>query len=252
MYFSKNKHLLSHSIMAAAVIRLLMSSLEGLFRIYAGRSAAFTPDMLDKAMWRVQAVSAGVQITAISIVFFIAVRKLRHYKKLVEDDDYFDMGRLQEEVLGKNLSTLGAEAIGQLLQIWAVVLVGAELIYYISSAVYRRFTAELLLLLAAAFQGEAFVSLYNLSHGFKYLEMMTALLLGVAMTGIFLKDRLLKFTAAAIGAVFLICFVFFQMHTLVLPGRAVGIVWTSVIFHITDTIGLFVLSLYLAGRYKGL
>ena len=39
---------------------------------------------------------------------------------------------------------------------------------------------------------EQFVAIYNNTHGFKYIGLLIALLIGVLMTGIFLNDRLLK------------------------------------------------------------
>ena len=97
-----------------------------------------------------------------------------------------------------------------------------------------------------------FVMLYNMTHGFKYLEILSAILLGVVMTGIFLNDRFLKLSSMAILLVFLISFSALQMQTVYLMGREIGIVWTSLIYHVTETLGLFLLSLYLSKHYKGL
>ena len=97
-----------------------------------------------------------------------------------------------------------------------------------------------------------FIMLYNMTHGFKYLEILSAILLGVVMTGIFLNDRYLKLGSLAILLLFLVSFGAIQMQTVYLMGREIGIVWTSLIYHITETLGLFLLSLYLTVRYKGL
>ena len=56
MYFGKNKHLLSVSIMIAAVIRLASSMIEGIIRMIVNRSTDLTPVMMDAVLWRVQAV----------------------------------------------------------------------------------------------------------------------------------------------------------------------------------------------------
>ncbi len=249
MYFSKNKHLLSRSIMACALIGLFMSGIEGLIRLILRRNASLAPDMLNGRIQLAETVCFIIKLAAIIIVFFIARKQLKFYKSIIDEEDYREMRRLQEEKLGKNLPLLNADSISQLLQIWEVILIGAEIIYYISSIIYRRFTAGLMEL---STDGESFVSLYNLTHGFKYLEMMTALLMGFAITSIFLRDKYLKFLALALAGLFLLAFAFFQMFTLSFGGRAVGIVWTSVIFHLTEIIGLLVLSIYLGKRYKGI
>ncbi len=256
MYFSKHKHLLSVAIMLSAVIRLAGSLLEGVVRMIVNRSTNLSPDMMDAALWNAQAIFSALEIVAIFLVFFLSWRKLRRYTGLIDEDDRGELGRLQEEVFGSHLSTLSAESIEQLLQIWGVILAGAEVVYYVSSLIYKRFTTELMLLVLGG-GGQvtsytSFVSIYNLTHGFKYLEMFTAILLGVAMTAIFLHDRYLKITAIVITALFLMAFGIFQMQTLSLAGRQIGIVWTSVIYHLTETLGLFALSLYLSRRYKGL
>jgi hypothetical protein len=164
------------------------------------------------------------------------------------------MGELQKEVFGENIASLSVESVNRLLQLWAVIFVGAELIYVFTSIMYRRFIG---MLMDALSQGEAmsdgtFVMLYNMTHGFKYLEILSAILLGVVVTGIFLNDRILKISSLAILLLFLLCFGAMQMQTVYLMGREVGIVWTSLIYHATETLGLFLLSLYLTIKYKGL
>ena len=97
-----------------------------------------------------------------------------------------------------------------------------------------------------------FVMLYNMTHGFKYIEMLCAILLGVVMTGIFLSDPYLRIASLVILVLFMLAFGVFQMQTVSLMGRSVGIVWTSLIYHATETLGLFLLSLYLSRKYRGL
>ena len=252
MYFSRKTHFLSLAIMLAALIRLSGSMIEGLIRMVVNRNVTLTPDMMDSILWNVQAGCSLAEISLIALVFYLSLKKLRRYKGLVDEDDYAQMGRLQEEVFGKNISSLSADSIEQLLQMWAVILIGAECVYFCSSIVYKRFTTELMLLLFGGQQYTSFVSIYNLAHGFKYLEMLTAIVLGVVMTAIVLHDRYLKIAAAVITLVFLLAFGIFQMQTIQVSGRQIGIVWTSVIFHLTETFGLFILSVYLSKRYRGL
>ena len=162
------------------------------------------------------------------------------------------MGKLQEEFLGDKRSTLTVPAVAQLLEMWAVILIGAEIIYTISTIIYRRFTAQLLLMAMGGSQYYTFMSVYNLSHGFKYLEMMTAILIGFFITAIFLKDTKIRVISVIVTIIFLIAFSIAQTNTVTLPGRTVGIVWTSVIFHLTETVGLLIFSLYLSRHYRGL
>ena len=47
---------------------------------------------------------------------------------------------------------------------------------------------------------------------------------------------------------FVLAFAVMQMNTITLAGRTMGIVWTSVIFHALQTIGLFSIALYLRNK----
>ena len=173
---------------------------------------------------------------------------------LIPAEDRSEMGALQHEFLGDKIASLSASSVSRLLQLWAVIFIGAELIYDFSSIMYRKFIALLVEALedTSGLSDGTFVLLYNMTHGFKYLEILAALLLGVVMTGIFLNDRYLKLASLSVIALFLLAFGLFQMQTVSLMGREIGIVWTSIIYHITETAGLLILSLYLTKRYKGL
>ena len=252
MYFSNKKHLLSHAIMLSAVIRLSGSVIEGIARMIINRSVSLLPDMMDSYLTIVQMISSFFEIVLIAVVFLLSWKKLKRYMNVIEDDDREELEKLQAEVFGDDLPTLRAEAIDQLLQIWGMILAGVELIYYVSSLIYKQFTTELMMLMLNGLEYTSFVSIYNLSHGFKYLEMFTAIVIGVMVTSIILHDNYLKIAAVLITMIFLAAFGIFQMQTIELPGRQIGIVWTSVIYHLTETIGLFVLSVYLAKRYRGL
>lgn len=252
MYFSKRTHLLSYSIMAAALVRLSGSLIEGAIRTLLKNTVTLTPDMFDTLLWLVQLAISLLEVFFISLIFFLSWRKLKRLRSLVSEDEHEELGRLQREYLGEHLSTLSATEIGQLLQMWAVILIGAEFIYIVTSEIYRKFVINLMLLSYSGGQYVAFNSVYNMTHGFKYLEILTAIVFGIVMTGILLEDRHLKIAALIITVIFLLSFGIFQMHTLSFSGRYVGIVWTSVIFHLTETVGLFVLSVYLSKHYRGL
>lgn len=239
--------------MLSAVIRLGGSALEGVIRMIINRSVSLLPDMMDSYLSIVQTVCSLLEIILITFVFLYFWKKLKRSMNVIEEDDREELGKLQAEVFGDDLPTLRAESINQLLQIWGMILAGVECIYYVSSLIYKQFTTELMKLMLGGIEYyTSFVSIYNLSHGFKYLEMFTAIVIGVMVTSIILHDNYLKIAAVLITIVFLTAFGIFQMQTIELPGRQIGIVWTSVIYHLTETLGLFVLSVYLAKKYRGL
>ncbi len=254
MYINVNKHILSKAIMLTAIVKLVAALCEGALRVIIQRQHITSPDMLDIMLWHTQLAISVIQISITAAIFYSTWKKLNHYINIVPKEDQKSMGELQKEVFGENIASLSVESVNRLLQLWAVIFVGAELIYVFTSIMYRRFIG---MLMDALSQGEAmsdgtFVMLYNMTHGFKYLEILSAILLGVVVTGIFLNDRILKISSLAILLLFLLCFGAMQMQTVYLMGREVGIVWTSLIYHATETLGLFLLSLYLTIKYKGL
>ena len=254
MYINVKKHILSNAILLVAVTKIVAALCEGIMRLVLQRSSTQSPDMLDIYIWHSQIVISLLQIFVTALIFYLAYKKLNYYIKLFDRDDLKGMGELQKEYLGDNIASLSVSSVNRLLQLWAVIFVGAELIYVFTSIMYRKFIGMLMdaLSLGEGMTDGTFIMLYNMTHGFKYLEILSAILLGVVMTGIYLNDRLLKLASTAILAVFLLSFAVLQMQTVYLMGREVGIVWTSIIYHATETIGLFLLSLYLTKKYKGL
>ena len=254
MYLNTKNHFLSKSIMLAAIVKIVAAFCEGGIRLFMRKSTLLSPDMLDIYLWHSQIAISLLQIFVTALIFYLAYKKLNYYIKLFDRDDLKGMGELQKEYLGDNIASLSVSSVNRLLQLWAVIFVGAELIYVFTSIMYRKFIGILMdaLSLGEGMTDGTFIMLYNMTHGFKYLEILSAILLGVVMTGIFLNDRLLKLASTAILAVFLLSFAVLQMQTVYLMGREVGIVWTSIIYHATETIGLFLLSLYLTKNYKGL
>ncbi len=238
MYFSEKKHLLSGTLLAAAAINVGGSVLSALVRLLLRR--------------RAQIVIAALEAAAVLFVFLRAHFTLRRCLRLFPEEEQREMGRLQEEVFGPQLSSLSVQDIRKLLELWTVIFIGPQLIHIVSGSIYRRLTGELLAYLPDG-SGEAslFIAMYNSSHGFKYAVMLTALLMGVIVTGIFLDDRILRGAAGAVAAVFLLAFALVRMQTLSVFGRSIGIVWTSVIFHLAETAGLIALALYLRRRYRG-
>ena len=254
MYITGKRPLLSTFILGVAVIKIIAAALEAVIRLVVNRQTDMAPDMMDILLWRVQMGSSFLQIVMICLIFLRLWGKLKRYLSIVSEDDMRAMGELQREYLGKNLPTLSASSVSRLLQIWAVIFIGAETVYAFIAILYRRFIA---MLMDALSQGTAmtdgtFVMLYNMTHGFKYVEILTAILLGVIMTAIFLQDRFLKIVSVAVAVMFFISFGILQMQTVNLMGRTVGIVWTSIIYHMCETIGLVLLSYYLTKKYKGI
>lgn len=254
MYISMKKHILSNSIMFVALLRIFSAASEGLIRFFIKKSSTTNPDMVNSYLWNTQIAFSVLQILITITIFFLAWKKLNHYMTLIPESDQKEMGDLQKEFLGNNIASLSVSSISRLLQLWAVIFVGAELIYDFSSVMYRQFISILMEALSSGtgLTDGSFVMLYNMTHGFKYLEILSAILLGVVMTGIFLNDKFLKLLSVAIIALFLLAFGVFNMHTVSLMGREIGIVWTSIIYHATETLGLALFSFYLSKRYKGL
>ncbi len=254
MYINVKKHILSKAIMLTAVVKLIAALCEGTLRIILRKSNVTSPDMLDIMLWHCQLVISVIQIAITSVIFYLIWRRLSHYMNIIPKEDRKQMGDLQKEFFGENLATLSVSSVNRLLQLWAVIFVGAELIYVFTSIMYRRFIGMLMDALSTSdgMTDGTFVMLYNMTHGFKYLEILSAILLGVVITGIFLNDKYLKIASFVILLLFLLSFGALQMQTVYLMGREIGIVWTSIIYHVTETVGLFLLSLYLSIRYKGL
>lgn len=254
MYINVKEHILSKSIMLVAVIKIVAAILDGGARLFLKRLEYDSPDMMDKVIWRAQMAISAVQVLCVIIVFFFAWKRMKHYINMVPKEEQYELGTLQKKYLGEKNASLSANSISRLLQMWAVIFIGAEIVYDFSSIMYRKFIGILMEALSteSGMTDGTFVLLYNMTHGFKYIEILAALLLGVVMTGIFLNDRYLKVASLIILVLFLISFGVIQMQTLSFWGKDVGIVWTSIIYHATETVGLVVLSVYLARRYRGL
>lgn len=254
MYINSRIHILSEAIMKTAALKVAAALSESFIRFILKKGTAFSPDMLDIMLWRSQLLISALQIILIVMLFYSSWKKLTRYINIVPEEDRKAMGSLQEEYFGEKISSLSVYSIRSLLELWAVIFTGAELLYCFTSMMYRKFAALMMLALfnGSILSGSIFVMLYNMTHGFKYLEILSSILLGVFITGIFLQDRILKFTSLSILLLFLLSFGMFEMQTVNIMGRDLGLVWTSVIYHISETAGLFLLSFYLSRHYKGL
>lgn len=253
MYFSPKKHILSNVILLVTLIRFIGFVLSGSARTLV-RRGGMLPDMADQMVWRIQSCIAMITITLSACVFIVALRKTGRYFELIPEEERADMAALQEEIFGSSLSNLNGEIIRKLLETWFVIFVGVQLMYEVFSEVYRLFALRLYDAIAESgkLMTDAYTSLYNLSHSFKYQGMLIALLLGVIMTAIFLDDKTLKLVAILAASVYLLSSTGLEMATFSVLGKDIGIVWSSVIFHVIDTVGMICLALYLRVRYHGI
>ncbi len=255
MYISKNTHILSDALMKTAVINIAGSAVSAVIRkILENKYLIFFPSMSVDGIWYSQVIVSVLQIAATAVVFYLEYTKLSKKKSVVELDDLVEMAKLQEEVNPGGVSTLSAYSISQLLQIWAVILVGVRCLYEMSSIVYRRFIMQIsqIAITASLFGGVELAEVYNNTHGFKYIGMFTAFVLGIVMTAIFLRDRMLKLVCLGITLFFMLAFVVINMGNINILGNSIGIVWTSIIFHVCETGGLMGLAVYLEKKYRGL
>ncbi len=253
MYVNKNAHYLSNSLFWAAGIHMVANLTLGISRRIIRLQDSSIPDMENSAIWTSQVLVSAMLVLVMAYIFVKAFDKLKKAMSVVEESDQLRMAVLQQEVMGSKRPALTGDSISKLLELWGAILIGIRMVYDICSLVYRRFIADLMdYSNASDITTEQFVTIYNNTHGFKYIGLLIALLIGVLMTGIFLNDRMLKLVTLILMTFFLFSFVLLGMHTLSVGGYSIGIVWTSVIFHLVETVGLFLLGLYLRKHYIGL
>ena len=244
MYISKKNHILTDAMICTAVINLCVTIIASVVRFVLGRNITNMPDMLDKAIVTTGNVLAIVRVILTTIVFVHAFKKMDKLRAVIPKDEYTEIAKLQEELNPNGISQLSSYSTSQLLQIWSFILIGVSFLQEMGGAMYQRFIAMLSLSVLESSSTE-FVNIYNGTHGFKYMGMITAMIIAVFMTGVFIRDKMLKIAAICLMAVFILAFAVLQMHTVTLAGRTIGIVWTSVIYHAMDTVGLLILALYL-------
>ena len=254
MYLNKKIHILTPAIMLTAIFNLCVEFANTVTRSLLSSIPTLTPSMLDNKIWTYQTIFSSIQLVLTIIVFLFSAKKLRRLMKIIPKEDWDEMGRLQTEVIKDNVATLSITAICQLVEIWAAILIGIQVVYDVTSNAYRNFMTQLVGIVDISNPEtyNTFTALYNSTHGFKYIGMLIAICIGILTTGVFLRDKWLVAAATILTLLFLFAFVFIQSNTVVLASRMVGVVWTSVIFHILQTLGLITLSIYLFKRYRGL
>ena len=252
MYVNRKEHYLSNSLFWAAGIHAFANITLFIIRRMVQNTNADQPDIANSTILAGQIAVAAIQVILMAFVFIGAFDKLKSALSVVEESDRLKMAVLQQETLGSKIPALTGDSIAKLLELWGAILIAVRMVYDICSLVYSRFITELFEYSADMTSNENFVAIYNNTHGFKYVGLLIALLLGSLMTGIFLNDKLIKVITLILMAFFLLSFVLFEMQTFTVAGYSIGIVWTSVIFHMVETIGIFILGLYLRRKYIGL
>lgn len=254
MYINQKEHIISKVLCQSAIVRLSGEAVNAIARVSINHVQGLKPDMLNVTFDNFVSIVSTIQVIIIASCFYSAYTRLTHLRSIVPKDDYAEMAKLQEELGEGKISTLSSYSIMQLLQLWAAIMIGVQIVYDVTSKAYQSFIEQISLMVDLTDENTvlAFVSLYNNTHGFKYIGMFIAISLGVFVTGVFLKDIQLKISAFIIMGCFMLAFAILQMNTITVLEKTFGIVWTSVIFHLIQTVGLFAFSVYLSKKYKGL
>lgn len=253
MYLNTHRHFLSNSICLSAIIGLSAQVLNALFRVIFN-SRLSEPDMLNSYVFVCNTLVQVTVIVLIALIFYFNHRQMKHVINVVDADDSDEMAILQKEFIPEKISTLKAATIYQLLEIWAIILIFTHIISMVSNYQYRAFVNNLYQVISVHNYEDAlgFANIYNLTHGFKYIGMFSAIIIGIFVTAVFLKDRLLKIISFLLTVLFILAFTIFQMVTFYTEIKIISIVWTSVIYHGLETVGLMLFSVYLSKHYRGL
>ncbi len=145
--------------------------------------------------------------------------------------------------------------VRKLLFIWGIILIPVQLIYDISTLLYNRMLGMIWLILNATYNvnNDVMYSMfYDSSHGFKYMGMFTAIIIGIIMTGVILERRKLIVISVILMAIFMIVFAAINMKTMSLDVLSlnIGINFTALLFHSLMTVGLLVLGIYIIKSYR--
>lgn len=253
MYLNSQRHYLSKAICISSLLSLFTQLLNALARILF-KSKQSGPDMLNTQVFSINIVIQIILIGFIVLIFLHYIKKMRHLIQIINEDDSDEMAALQKKYIPDSISTLRGESIYQLLEIWAVIMIFVQIISLVSNYKYKSFVSGLYEVLPMDTYENAvtFSDIYNSTHGFKYIGMFSAIVIGIFVTAVFLKDRFLKILATGVTIFFVLAFTIFQMVTFYTEVKIISIVWTSVIYHGLETIGLISFSIYLSKHYKGL
>ena len=144
----------------------------------------------------------------------------------------------------------------KLVVLWGVILIPIQLINDMTVMLYTRMLELLQHVLSESAidgDGQIFAMIYDSTHGFKYICIFLAILLGIVMTGELLEKRKLLILCAVFAVMFMIAFTAFRMQTIEINTIAtyeIGINWTSTIFHALTTFGLMFIGFYIYKEFK--
>ena len=247
---SLRTHFLSWTMLNVAVVNLVFAATNVMLRNRIHRAGLVNPDMLDDQYWQAQMLLSALQVLVIAVFFGYSYWLLkRKYRGLIRNG----VVNISLEAEDGD-AALSGQMILQLMQLWSIIMVGVKVVDVIFTDIYRRFIADLFQLfdLADSKSMAMFRTLYNNTHAFKYIGMLIAISLGIFITGIFLSDRILKIAATGLMILFILSATLMQMGTLTVMNRSVGIVWSSALFQLLQTVGLLAFSFYLRKRYRGI
>lgn len=145
--------------------------------------------------------------------------------------------------------------IRKLLVTWGIILIPVQLIYDICTIMYSKMLVMASILLNSDIsdaEHAIYSMFYDSTHGFKYIGMFIAILLGIVMTGELLGYYRLIAICGILAVVFMVAFCALRMQTLSITtlSISIGINWTSVLFHSLTTLGLFLLGMFILAHYK--
>lgn len=145
--------------------------------------------------------------------------------------------------------------VRKLLFIWGIILIPVQLVYDLSILVFNRMLGMIWLILNTTYKegnDVLYAMFYDGSHGFKYLGMFMAIILGLIITGVILERNKLIYISGILSILFMIFFAAINMKTMNLDMLSfnVGVNFTSLLFHLLTTIGLGFLGIYIIKSYR--
>ena len=245
--WADKNYILSDSLSKVALLNFLCVLVGAGVRFIFRHAEELRPDMQNMNFALMGMAIAVVRVLLTAVIFMLANRRI---KTVIANEGFADPDKLKEEMNPAGSTLLTAYSTRKMLQVWGVILVAANLLQEFCSRMYQNVMDQL----QSYYIGESMasneaVSVYNSTHGFKYIGMITALIIGFFVTGVFLNDRKLMIMSAVMMAAFAIAFGMFQMFTLRFADRSIGIVWTAVIYYLNNTVVLFIFSQYIRKKH---
>lgn len=255
MYLNKNKHILSKTILCVAIVNALAEAVYSITRAGIMRTGNTRyPEVMNNWIMEADIVIFLIKLLVNAFLFWRSQNKINAIHKLIPAEDMEEIRLLQKAYIPDKISTLDIGTTEMLLKIWALIILGISMVYEITSVIYNAFIVRLFLGVGIDSPDKVrlLTSIYNETHGFKYIGMVIAIFIGIVITAICLKDQMMMLISAEVIVAFLITFLLLGQSQMVIMSKHVGVVWTSVIFHAIQTFGLLSLGIYLKLKYKGI